>query len=413
METVRQKVSRLPDAPGVYFFKDSKGVTLYIGKAKSLKKRVQSYFGRALDAKTQILVSKIADLEYRLTSSDSHAQILEASLISALQPHYNVDLKDDKSFPWIRITKEQFPRVGIYRKRKQSEEIPALYFGPFTNAALLKEALQVIRRIFGFRTCRIMPHKPCLYYRVKLCPAPCAGKVAPVEYQALIKRLILFLNSRYEELMQELRLRMQEASAQRLYEDAAQMRDQIASLSAFSFTPHVQAGISELACLRKILKLPKMPLRIEGFDISNISGREATGSMVSFYKGKADKNNYRRFRIKTVGAIDDYGMIREVVRRRYGRLLREGKDMPDVVLIDGGKGHLLAAEGVLKDLGARIPCMSIAKEKENIYISGRELAVTLREGSLALNLIRRVRDEAHRFARAYHHLLRRKKIIGN
>ncbi|MCX5714352.1 MAG: UvrB/UvrC motif-containing protein, partial [Candidatus Omnitrophica bacterium] len=219
------------------------------------------------------------------------------------------------------------------------------------------------------------------------------------------------LEGKTDNLIKELSGRMQLLARGQDFEGAAKARDQIAALVALS-----AAGAGsyqhELEGLRQILKLKRYPMRIEAFDISNMSGKEAAGSMVSFYQGQPDKNNYRRFRIKTVYAIDDYDMLREVVRRRYARLMREKLPLPDLVLIDGGKGHLEAASGELEKLGLRFPLMSLAKEEENIYSKGEALPLHLKEGSPALNLIRRIRDEAHRFALAYHHVLHRKKIIG-
>lgn len=426
---IKEKIKNLPCAPGIYIFKDAKGTIIYIGKSTSLKKRVQSYFTRPLDTKTRILVSKISDIEYQLTPSESQAQLQEASLIKEKQPQYNIGLKDDKSFPWLRITDEKFPLVSIYRRKSAKLGDTALYFGPYTNVKLLRQALKMIRRIFGFRSCRILPKQPCLYYRLKLCQAPCAGKINPAEYREIINQIKLFLKSKYAQLLRRMSQQMHKLSKEKRYEEAAAIRDRINALSAirqsrFQFTPldNVRAdrqiyltGFSsseELQDLKSLLKLSKLPVRIEAFDISNISGKEATGSMVSFYRGLPDKNNYRRFRIKTVQEIDDYDMIREIVRRRYSRVRRENLPLPDLVLIDGGKGHLSVANEELKKLGLDIHLASIAKDRENIYSEGNAYPLRLKEGSPALNLIRRIRDEAHRFAIKYHHLLHRKKVIG-
>ena len=407
------KIKDLPSAPGVYLFKDAHGRVIYIGKAKALKKRVQSYFNRPLDCKNQAMVEKIADLEYKVAPSESQAQIQEAALIKEFQPQYNIDLKDDKSFPWIRITSDEFPLVSIYRRKGRKKDDRDLYFGPYTNVKLLRQAFKLMRKIFGFRSCKNMPKGACLYGRIRLCPAPCAGKISAKEYEEIIQRIKLFLGSRYEELMRELTQRMRELAQEEKFEEAARARDQMQALGAISQSGQVKSNSQdELEDLQNLLKLDKLPERIEAFDISNISGKEATGAMVSFYKGVADKNNYRRFRIKTVTGIDDYKMIAEVVERRYARLVREQLPFPDLVLIDGGRAHLLTAEKVLKGLGIKIPLVSIAKEKENIYIIGKARPIRLKSDTPAINLIRRIRDEAHRFAVAYHHLLHRKKIIG-
>lgn len=409
---LKEKITALPDAPGVYIFKDAGGEIIYIGKAKALKKRVQSYFSRFLSDKTQALVAKIADIEYKLTPSESQAQLLEAALIKEKLPIYNISLKDDKSFPLIRITDEEFPIVSIYRRKKAKANDTALYFGPYTNVKLLRQALKVIRRIFGFRSCKKMPKKACLYGRIKLCPAPCIRKISSQEYQEIIGDIKMFLDSKYEALSNRLASKMQEAAREKSFEEAAKIRDQINALSALGQT---QTGFSrqdELEDLKKLLQLAKLPQRIEAFDISNISGKEATGSMVSFYKGMPDKNNYRRFRIKTVEGIDDYEMISEVVHRRYLRLVQEKLPLPDLILIDGGRSHLLTAKKQLDNLGLKIPLVSLAKDQENIYIQNRAQPIKLNSDTPGLNLIRRIRDEAHRFAIKYHHLLHRKKIIG-
>lgn len=409
---LKQKVDRLPQAPGVYLYKDSRGRIIYIGKAKSLKKRVQSYFTRYLAAKTQALVSRIDDIEYILTPSEAQAQILEAALIKEKQPHYNIDLKDDKSFPLIKITDEAFPIVSVCRnKDRENARERCTYFGPYTNAKLLRQALKVMRSILGFRTCASMPKKMCLYGRIDLCPAPCEGKISQAGYQQIIRDIGLFLDSKYEQLLSRLTDEMKAAAQAREYERAAKLRDQMLSLSAIGNYRRHCASPDETEDLRQLIGLKKAPERIEGFDISNISGRQATGAMVSFFKGHPDKNNYRRFRIKTVSGIDDYAMMREVVRRRYNRVLAEHTPLPDLILIDGGKQHLLAARDELRQLGADVPLMSIAKEHENIYVAGKDTPILMRRERPGLNLIRRIRDEAHRFCRSYHHLLHKKKTL--
>ncbi len=407
---LKEKIAKLPDAPGVYIYKDAEGKIIYIGKAKSLKKRVSSYFTRFLSAKTQALVAKIADLEYILTPSETKAELLESVLIKSKQPHYNVISKDDKSFPLLRITNEDFPIVAVCRRKIAKPGDKSFYYGPFTDSVSLRQALKVTRRIFGFRSCKTLPDKPCLYFRLKLCPGPCANKISRQQYQALIKEIKLFLGSKYEELINLLTEKMKNYAMERNFEEAAKIRDQISALSVFRQSR--QEFFGGLEHLQDILKLKNLPQRIEGFDIANLSGKEATGAMVSFWQGKSDKNNYRRFRVKLEKIIDDYAMLREIVFRRYRRLKQENRALPDLILIDGGKGHLAAALGVLRELGLDIPLISIAKEFEHIYAVGKTQPIKLKEGSPALNLIRRVRDEAHRFAQAYHHLLRRKKIIG-
>ncbi len=408
----KEILAALPETPGVYFFRDNAGTIIYIGKAKFLKKRVQSYFSRQLDAKTQRMVAKIARIEYQTASSESAAEVLEAERIKEHQPHYNIVLKDDKSFPWVRISNEKYPLVSICRKKQTLMNDGAAYYGPYTDAVSLKQAFKLIRSLFGFRTCKTLPKKACLYYRIRLCPAPCEGKISAARYRQHVDTIRLFLESKYAELIGRLSERMKAAAEKHRYEEAARLRDQIGALAAFSQSPGSTAALGELNELQAALGLSGVPERIETFDISNISGKEACGSMVSFWRGEPDKNNYRRFRIRNVHRVDDYDMMREVVRRRYGRLVKEHKLLPDLILIDGGKGHLAAALGQLKGLGLHIPIASIAKEEEKVYLPLRDHPVAFKDQSSALNLIRRMRDEAHRFAVAYHHILRRKKVIG-
>lgn len=414
-QRLKKKVDSLPEAPGVYIYKDAGGNIIYIGKAKILKKRVQSYFHRFLSGKTQALVSRIADLEYILTPTEFQAQLLEASLIKEKQPLYNISLKDDKSFPLIRISGDEFPVITICRNKDlgKRRNDAAVYYGPYANSRILRQALKAIRKIFGFRTCAVMPQKPCLYHRLRLCPAPCAGRISRREYAGIIQDIRLFLDSKYEELVDKLSFEMRRASEERRFEDAAALRDRIFALCAIGRDRVRFTSADELEDLKKLARLKAMPLRIEGFDISNISGQDATGSMVSFYKGAPDKKNYRRFKIRTVSGADDYAMIREVVRRRYSRLAAEKKELPDLILIDGGRQHLAATLETLEGIGVSCPVLSIAKEDENLYIKGMEKPVRLAYDTPALNLIRRVRDEAHRFARAYHHLLHKKKTFGS
>lgn len=410
MDKLENKLKKLPDSPGVYLFKDAGGAIIYIGKAKSLKKRVVSYFGRPQTDKNQIMVSKIASLDYILTNTHAQAQILEASLIKEKQPQYNIDLKDDKSFPFIKITNAEFPLLSISRRRRVNSKDTLIYFGPYTNPKLLRQAIKMVRRIFGFRSCKNMPKAACLYYRLKLCQAPCIGKISPLEYAGIIKNIILFLGGKYEELIKELSLKMFSAAKNNDFEAAAKIRDQLNALAIMSQNQPYPSGFNELEDLKNLLKLKNIPERIEAFDISNISGKEATGSMVSFYKGQPDKNNYRRFRIKTVMGIDDYKMLAEIVHRRCLRLKTENLPLPDLILIDGGKAHLSAANNEIKKLGLVIPLVSIAKDKENLYLADKKFPIRLKSDTAALNLIRRIRDEAHRFAIKYHHLLRRKKM---
>ena len=316
-------------------------------------------------------------------------------------------LRDDKSFPFVKISDEEFPAVCMTRKVGTDT---GRYFGPYTNAKLLRQALKVVRKYFPYRSCKKMPRSPCIYYRIGLSPAPCAGKINKAEYARTIKSISLILEGKSENLIKKLTKEMRMKARQRKFEEAAALRDKILSLSSLGAEYHIpQAALSDL---KELLGLKRLPMRIEGFDVSNIYGKEACASMVSFYDARPDKDNYRRFRIRAVKGIDDYAMIREAVARRYSRLIKEGLPLPDLILIDGGRAHLLAGQRELMKLGLKVPFVSIAKEEENIYTTARFKPLRLSHDSPALNLIRRVRNEAHRFALSYHHILRRKMLIG-
>jgi len=407
MDKLKEIVANLPDTPGVYIFKDTKGEIIYVGKAKSLKKRVQSYFSRYLNSKTQVLVSKIADIEYKLCQTESLALLLEASLIHKYKPRYNVSLRDDKSYPLVKITNEGFPVVCITRKKVADG---SQYFGPYTSAGLLRQALRIIRKYFPYRSCEKMAQEARMYRNIGLAPA--LDETGKREYAKTIENICLILEGKTETLIKKLSQEMIAKSGEQKFEEAAKIRDQIEVLSVMSGGAGHYSRKEELEDLKNLLQMKKLPERIEAFDISNIYGKEATGSMVSFSKGLADKDNYRKFRIKTVETIDDYKMLAEVVRRRYSGSLSEELALPDLILIDGGKSHLAVAQRELEKLNLKIPLVSIAKDRENIYTKGSNRPINLDSDTPALNLIRRVRDEAHRFAVSYHHLLRRKKAIG-
>lgn len=406
---LKDKIACLPDSAGVYIFKDHTGDILYIGKAKSLKKRVQSYFSRLLSAKTLVLVSKIMDIEYKPCSTESMALLLESALVHKYKPKYNISLRDDKSFPMVKITKEEIPGICITRKK---EPDGARYFGPYTSAKLLRQVLKIIRHTFPYRGCQKLPEEARMYYKLGLSPSPREEEIDKKEYAKVIKNIRLILEGKVDRLIKKLSHEMILKSKNLEFEEAAKIRDQIKALSAFGEGRDYNAGIDVLEDLKNLLRLERLPERIEAFDISDIFGKEATGSMVSFYRGLPDKNNYRRFRIRMPQKIDDYAMLREVVARRYLRLKSENLSFPDLIIIDGGRSHLAVAQDEIKKLGLSIPLIAIAKEKENIYSAGKKRPIRLDSDTPALNLIRRVRDEAHRFAVAYHHILRRKKIIG-
>ena len=406
-QRLKEKILSAPDSPGVYLMRDAAGRVLYVGKAKALKKRLLSYFRPGPNPKTIALMRKARDVQVRLTSSEDMALLLEASLIRELKPRYNVSLRDDKSFPLVKISREDFPAIYITRSK---DDLAARYIGPYTNVKLLKNALKIIRRSFPYRSCKRMPKQGCLYHRINLCPAPCIGRISRKEYRRVIDNIILILEGKTDLLIRGLAKLMRDKSKAMDFEAAASARDQIAVLSENAFGPSEVNRRKESEDLKNRLGLEILPEKIEGFDISNISGSQAVGSMVSFHNGIPDKNNYRRFRIKSVQGIDDYKMLAEVLRRRFIRLIKERGALPDLVLIDGGKGHLQAAARQLKELHLKLPLAGIAKKEEHVYAAGRGGPLNFPKDAPALNLIRRVRDEAHRFALAYHHLLREKEL---
>ncbi len=429
---LKSQIAALPTTSGVYLMKSREGQVVYVGKAVCLRKRVQSYFRKfKIFSKTDLLVAEIAGIDHLDTASEAEALILEASLIKQYHPKYNIELRDDKSYPYIEITNEKFPKVSVVRlakgsrrqphqaglsrdsdpRQKRGVGTPGKYFGPYVNAALIREALIIIRKIFHFRTCHPLPKKVCLDFHMGLCDAPCEKKIDEKEYAKIIRHVVLILEGKKDELYQNLREDMEMFSKEKQFEEAAKVREQIRAIGAlYSGTKDINC-FKEAEQLQRALDLPKRPERIEAFDISNIMGQQAAGSMVSFLSGRPDKHHYRRFRIRDVHHIDDFQMIAEIVRRRYTRLKNDRLVFPDLILIDGGKGQLSAATGELRKLDIRIPIISLAKRAEEIFLPNKRQAVILPQDSLGLKLLERIRDEAHRFAIAYHRHLRGKNAF--
>ncbi len=409
-QNLQAKIKALPLTSGVYLMKDAGGKIIYIGKAVSLRKRVQSYFRKTKTmSKTDQLVAEICDIATIDTNSEAEALILEASLVKEHLPKYNFDLRDDKSYPFIEVTGERFPRVEIVRP---AVRIPtSQYFGPYVESRLIREALTIIRKIFHFRTCDPFPKKECLDYHIGLCEAPCIDKISRKAYLRNIRSVCLILDGKKDELYRGLKGEMEILSREKKFEEAAKIRDQLQAIGALYSGSADINYYKEAEQLQRALNLPRIPERIEGFDISNIMGQQSVGSMVSFLMGKPDKSQYRRFRIKEVKGIDDFKMIAEIVRRRYARLKREGLAFPDLIMIDGGKGQLSAAYQELEKLHIVIPIISLAKREEEIFLLGKRNPVVLSRQSLGLKLLQRLRDEAHRFALSYHRNLRAKKML--
>ena len=391
--------------------KNKKEDVIYVGKAVSIRKRVQSYFRKSQRLpKTDRLVADICGIDFIETNSEAEALILEASLIKKFQPKYNVDLCDDKMYPYIEVTSGHFPEITVVRPKEKNKK--SKYYGPYVNARLIREALTIIRRIFHFRTCSPMPQKECLDCHINLCDAPCVGRTSKKEYGSNIRKVRLILEGKKDKLYKDLQKEMETLSQKKKYEQAARIRDQIRAIGAlYSGTKDINY-FKEAEQLQRVLKLSKRPARIECFDISNIMGQQSVGSMVYFLNGKPEKSQYRRFKIKEVEGIDDFKMMAEVVRRRYGRLKREGLLFPDLIVVDGGKGQLSAACKELENLEVGVPVISLAKREEEVFMPGKRKSVVLPLDSLGLRLLQRLRDEAHRFAVSYHRKLRGKNVFS-
>jgi excinuclease ABC subunit C len=427
----RERVKEFPHAPGVYLMKDRLGRVLYIGKAVDLRNRASSYFNRqaAEDPRTAELVPQIADLDYIQCDSEVDALLMESRLVKDIQPPFNSDLKDDKTFPYLQITtREDFPRVEFTRKPDKGAKL----YGPFTSASKLRGAINVLQKVFKFRTCTLDIEegdekwrwfRPCLLHGIRQCTAPCNLRISREDYRRDIERLKLFLDGKKTDLVDEMQAEMKAAAKALQFEKAARLRDQLTALENLSqrgnLEDHVQPEVFQidpkkgLAGLKKVFNLPELPRRIEGVDIAHLSGGETVASLVQFIDGLPFKHGYKRFRIRTVEGIDDFASIREVVCRRLKRLQDDGNAFPDLLLIDGGKGQLSSAMEGLRSLGITPPfTLSLAKREEEVFLPGESEPYRLSRHSYALRLLQYVRDEAHRFAQHYHHILTRKRHLG-
>ena len=436
LETIRRQIKNFPAGPGLYFMKGPKEQVLYIGKAKNLRLRVASYFQQSADLiasrgpKITEMMEKVETVDFLETETEVDAMLQEARLIKDVRPPYNTDLVDDKTFPYLEITTaEDFPGVYITRKPRQKG---VRLFGPFAGAKDLRAVFVELQKIFKFRTCNLEIKnddpkrrffRPCLLYSIRQCTAPCAAKIEKQQYKKIISDLIKFLLSKRSVVFRQLKKQMADAAAAKEYEKAAVYRDRIRLIEKLdrrgtpdeNVQPEVFAAepAQALQQLQNILQLPRPVRIIEGIDIAHIAGAESVGSLVKFIDGRPFKNGYRRFKIKTIEGIDDYAMIAEVVKRRYKYALKGEELWPDLVLIDGGLGQLHAAETALKELHApRIKIASIAKKEELVYLQDSGKPLNLPRTSPALKLLQYVRDEAHRFAQHYHHILRSKKLLN-
>ncbi|PFJ17775.1 excinuclease ABC subunit C [Bacillus cereus] len=533
-EHVKEKLAILPDQPGCYLMKDKQGTVIYVGKAKVLKNRVRSYFTGSHDGKTLRLVGEIVDFEYIVTSSNLEALILELNLIKKYDPKYNIQLKDDKTYPFIKITAEKQPRLLITRNVKKDK---GKYFGPYPNAQSAHETKKLLDRMYPLRKCINMPDKVCLYYHMGQCLAPCVKEVTEEQNKEIVDEIIKFLNGGHKEIRSELETKMYEASEKLEFERAKELRDQIAHIDAIMekqkmimsdlvdrdvfgyavdkgwmcvqvffvrkgklierdvsmfpiydepeegfltfigqfyensshFKPKeiVVPGSIDSELVERFLEVeatqPKRgkkkdlvelanknakialeekfylierdeertikavdnlgkqlgietPYRIEAFDNSNIQGTNPVSAMIAFIDGKPSKKEYRKYKIKTVQGPDDYESMREVVRRRYTRALKENLPLPDLIIIDGGKGHLAAASDVLEnELGLYIPMAGLVKDDKHktshLIIGDPPEPVILERNSQEFYLLQRIQDEVHRFAITFHRQLHGKSVI--
>ena len=536
-DSLKQKVAGFPRKPGIYFFKDAEGRVLYIGKARSLRDRVRSYFLPGPDEKVRNILTETSDIDYILTASEKEAAFLENNYIQQHRPRFNLRLKDDKSFPYLKLSvRTAFPAVSMSRR---VEKDGSRYYGPFAPAGRVRSTIRLVNKLFRIRGCEEAVFRgrkrPCLEYDLGLCSGPCVGLISPADYRRDVEEARLFLEGRTEELGHSLRSRMREAAAAQRFEEAARLRDLIQTLEDLRHRPQaIDVGLEDLdavgfarsadaaalhvffmrrgkirdsrgtyaagtagrsdsdllaelvgrfydraekppkvllpfepagarrleeelargsekktrivvpkagkyarltemaaqnaalalgdamrltpplADLAQVLGLAEPPGRIEGVDISNTGGEESVGSVVVFDAGVPNKAEYRRFRIRTVEGPNDVASLREVVHRRYARLKKEGPRMPDLVMVDGGKPQLGAALAGLNDAGVSgLPVISLAKREEIIFTPGRREGIRLDPTSPALKLVEHVRDEAHRFAIAFHRGRREKKSFAS
>jgi excinuclease ABC subunit C len=426
------KVREFPRSPGIYLMKDGAGRVIYVGKAKNLRSRAGSYFlkGAMAERRTSDWVQEIADVDFVACDSDVDALLMEARLIKDVQPKYNRELKDDKTFPYLQITtREDFPRVEVTRKPRDRG---VRLLGPFANAGSLRGAVQGLQRIFRVRTCsldiddgdeRWRWFRPCLLASIKQCTAPCNLRISKEEYRKDIDRLIRFLEGGKVRLLAEMQGEMEQAAKELKFEQAARLRDEIRLLERLDrrgeLDTHAQPEVfyvdpkKGLAGLKKVLKLAETPRTIEGVDIAHLGGGQTVASVVQFLDGLPFKPGYRRYKIVGVSGIDDFRSIHEVIARRYKRLSETDEVFPDILLIDGGKGQLNAALAAFRDQEITSPTLlSLAKQEEEVYLPGEAEPLKLSRHSFALRLLQYVRDEAHRFAQHYHHILRRKSQLG-
>lgn len=435
LEAIRKHIAAFPKTPGVYLMKDQEGRVLYVGKAKELRSRVMSYFQPGADLLNTRgpdicrMVEKVVTIDCLECESEVDALLKEARLIKDTRPPHNVLLRDDKTFPYIEITiGDDFP--GVYVTRTPRLRGSKLY-GPFLSATAIRDAMNALQRVFKFRTCELEIReadesrkyfRPCLLHAINQCTAPCAVLISKEEYKKDIDRLKKFLASKRTILLRQMTKEMEAASKEHRFEEAAKLRDRLKAIQSLALSGDVtedvqpevfyidpRRGLNELA---ELLELEVPPRCMECIDIAHLQGEATVGSLVCFIDGKPFKSGYRRFKIGTVEGVDDYAAIREVITRRY-RYAAEGEELyPNLILIDGGLGQLHAGLEAFGVMNVRPPMViSLAKREEEVYIQAKSAPVRLSRNNEALRLLQQMRDEAHRFAQAYHHKLRQKKTF--
>lgn len=431
--------SQIPHRPGVYLFKNNKGKTIYVGKAIDLYHRVLSYFStsepstwkvssnlrtrhmESVNHKMTAFTDEIVSVETIIVESELEALILEANLIKKYLPKFNIRLADSKDYLYIKIIKENFPRVATARKHDLNGSLK--YFGPFPSSRTVRDTLKALRRVFPWcsqppRQC-LARLRPCFYYHLSLCPGPCAGQITKQVYRKNIFRLAKLLEGKKDQLVDELSKEMNAASKNQKFEEAGRLKRIVDGINYLTQSNKVESYLENpnfledqkqvtLEGLKAVLNLKTIPQRIEGYDISNIGGKEATGSMVVLTNGDIDKSQYRKFKIRITGRPNDVAMMREVIRRR---LNHPEWPTPDLIIVDGGKGQVGGVVRTVREVGSSnfqsIPVIGLAKRMEWLYSVNGQI-IKLPRSSPALHLLQKLRDEAHRFAVSYHRSLRRK-----
>lgn len=412
--SLRKKIKNIPQSPGVYIFKDATGGILYIGKAASLKNRISSYFsGRNENRPVFYAIDKIEKIEVRKTDSVLEALILESNLIKEYQPKYNIDLRDDKSFSYAVITKEEFPRIIILRKTefKNNKNVIRYAFGPYTSKKQLETAIKIIRKIFPYHSDKHKTERGCLDYQIGLCPGPYVGAITKADYLKNIRNIRIIFEGKKKILVGNLEREMREFAKKREFEKAADIRNKIFALQHIQDIALISRDMTEKTKTEKNISQTsnlKPQIRIEAYDISDISGQYAVGGMVVFKNGEPEKSQYRKFKIKTVQNADDVGMMREVLLRRFDN----DWSHPDLILLDGGLGHLNMGKKIIKTFGLDIPVLAVAKgsDRKNLDLRFEKENGLIDNVLHDKSLIKRIMDEAHRFAISYHRKVRRKNF---